>query len=195
MEAAEKDRPLCETLKKVLKLTKARPAPPGGLAARRPARARARAGRRSDSRLRRPLAPLEGRRGPAPVRSAPGAGAAPRPACAWSVCGCGGGRRPATRPAVDAGAAGRRAGRARARGLRPPRRAQGWELARDHAMTAVGTDNQMRIWYSDSPALDGGLLFKCALGSVDLENPVGARPAAHPAPPGGAAGKRPVGAF
>ena len=52
--------------------------------------------------------------------------------------------------------------------------AQGWELARDHAMTAVGTDNQMRIWYSDSAALEGGLLFKCALGSVDLENPVGA---------------------
>jgi len=63
---------------------------------------------------------------------------------------------------------------------------QGWELARDHAMTAVGTDNQMRIWYSDSPALDGGLLFKCALGSVDLENPVGARPAARPPPPGSA---------
>ena len=52
--------------------------------------------------------------------------------------------------------------------------AQGWELARDHAMTAVGTDNQMRIWYSDNAALEGGLLFKCALGSVDLENPVGA---------------------
>ena len=52
--------------------------------------------------------------------------------------------------------------------------AQGWELARDHAMTAVGTDNQMRIWYSDSAALEGGLLFKCALGSVDLESPVGA---------------------
>ncbi|KAK9825131.1 hypothetical protein WJX81_002021 [Elliptochloris bilobata] len=50
---------------------------------------------------------------------------------------------------------------------------KGWELARDHAMTAVGTDNQMRIWYSESPALEGGLLFKCALGSVDLENPVG----------------------
>ncbi len=46
VEAAEKDRPLCETLKKVLKLTKARPtlipAPLDDLAAAAPARARAR---------------------------------------------------------------------------------------------------------------------------------------------------------
>ena len=59
---------------------------------------------------------------------------------------------------------------------KPSRGMQGWELARDHALTAVGTDNQMRIWYSDSPAYEGGLLFKCALGSVDLDSPVGASP-------------------
>ena len=57
---------------------------------------------------------------------------------------------------------------------------RGWEVARDHAMMAVSTDNQMRIWYANAaatagggPATDGGLLFKCHLGSVDLENPVG----------------------
>lgn len=54
---------------------------------------------------------------------------------------------------------------------------RGWEVARDHAMTAVSTDNQMRIWYSDANSQldshEGGLLFKCHLGSVDLESPVG----------------------
>ena len=59
---------------------------------------------------------------------------------------------------------------------------RGWEVARDHAMMAVSTDNQMRIWYVNAAATagggaatDGGLLFKCHLGSVDLENPVGER--------------------
>ena len=57
---------------------------------------------------------------------------------------------------------------------------RGWEVARDHAMMAVSTDNQMRIWYANAAATagggaatEGGLLFKCHLGSVDLENPVG----------------------
>ncbi|KAK9806750.1 hypothetical protein WJX72_001396 [[Myrmecia] bisecta] len=49
---------------------------------------------------------------------------------------------------------------------------RGWELARDHALMAVDTDNQMRIWYSDT-SMEGGLMFRCSLGSVDLENPVG----------------------
>lgn len=55
---------------------------------------------------------------------------------------------------------------------------RGWEVARDHAMMAVSTDNQMRIWYATGAGAelqDGGLLFKCHLGSVDLENPVGER--------------------
>lgn len=51
---------------------------------------------------------------------------------------------------------------------------KGWDAAREHAMSAVGTDNQMRIWYQDDAML-GGLLFKCQLGCVDLDSPVGAR--------------------
>ncbi|KAK9790768.1 hypothetical protein WJX73_001816 [Symbiochloris irregularis] len=49
---------------------------------------------------------------------------------------------------------------------------KGWDAAREHAMSAVGTDNQMRIWYQDDAML-GGLLFKCNLGCIDLDSPVG----------------------
>ena len=49
---------------------------------------------------------------------------------------------------------------------------KGWDAAREHAMAAVGTDNQMRIWYQDDAML-GGLLFKCQLGCIDLDSPVG----------------------
>ena len=54
---------------------------------------------------------------------------------------------------------------------------RGWEIARDHARTAVTSDNRMRVWcpQGSSQGLppQSGLLFKCDLGSVDLENPVG----------------------
>lgn len=54
---------------------------------------------------------------------------------------------------------------------------RGWEVARDHALMAVSTDNQMRIWYANDKAMPEaqglGLLFKCGLGSVDLDNPIG----------------------
>lgn len=54
---------------------------------------------------------------------------------------------------------------------------RGWEIARDHARTAVTSDNRMRVWcpQGSSKGLppQSGLLFKCNLGSVDLENPVG----------------------
>ena len=48
---------------------------------------------------------------------------------------------------------------------------RGWDVARDHARMAVGTDSRMRLWY----AADGqsGLLYKCNLGSVELDQPVG----------------------
>ena len=49
---------------------------------------------------------------------------------------------------------------------------KGWDMARDHAMQAVGTDNFLRIWYSDA-TMSNGLLFKCGLGSVDLDAPLG----------------------
>ncbi|KAK9817517.1 hypothetical protein WJX74_004575 [Apatococcus lobatus] len=49
---------------------------------------------------------------------------------------------------------------------------KGWDMARDHAMQAVGTDNYLRIWYSDA-TMSNGLLFKCGLGSVDLDAPLG----------------------
>ncbi len=51
-------------------------------------------------------------------------------------------------------------------------------MAREHALTAVENDDQTRVWYTDSPELQGGVLFKCAQGAVDLENPVGACPPA-----------------
>ena len=54
---------------------------------------------------------------------------------------------------------------------------RGWEIARDHARTAVHSDNRMRVWCpqgsSQASPPQSGLLFKCNLGSVDLENPVG----------------------
>jgi hypothetical protein len=49
---------------------------------------------------------------------------------------------------------------------------RGWEIARDHVRMAVSSDNQMRIWTAAGPD-EGGLLYKCNLGSVDLEHPVG----------------------
>ena len=56
---------------------------------------------------------------------------------------------------------------------------RGWEIARDHARTAVTSDNRMRVWCPQSSSQgsppQSGLLFKCNLGSVDLENPVGKR--------------------
>lgn len=53
----------------------------------------------------------------------------------------------------------------------------GWHKAREHAMRAVSTDNRMRAWCADD-SLEDGLLFKCYLGRVDLEAPVG-----KPSPP------------
>jgi hypothetical protein len=50
--------------------------------------------------------------------------------------------------------------------------AKGWAVAREHASRAVSTDNRMRIWCSDDK-LSTGLLFKCHLGRIDLESPVG----------------------
>eukprot|EP00884_Botryococcus_braunii_P005106 jgi/Botrbrau1/14597/Bobra.242_2s0007.1 len=50
--------------------------------------------------------------------------------------------------------------------------AKGWAVAREHALRAVSTDNRMRIWCSDDK-LSTGLLFKCHLGRIDLESPVG----------------------
>ena len=52
---------------------------------------------------------------------------------------------------------------------------KGWDAAREHALSAVNTDNRMRIWYKDDSMLTG-LLFRCTLGNVDLENPVGEFP-------------------
>ena len=50
---------------------------------------------------------------------------------------------------------------------------KGWDAARDHARTAVGTDNRMRIWYAQHPP-GAGLLFRCAGGAVQLDEPMGA---------------------
>ena len=49
---------------------------------------------------------------------------------------------------------------------------KGWEAAKVHALRAVETDNRMRIWLADD-SLTQGLLFRCNLGRVDLESPVG----------------------
>ena len=63
---------------------------------------------------------------------------------------------------------------------------RGWEIARDHVRTAVASDNQMRIWTepptsaASTPAEGGGLLYKCHLGSVDLNHPVGDSPLLSP---------------
>ena len=51
--------------------------------------------------------------------------------------------------------------------------AKGWEAARAHVARAVGTDNRMRIWVSDDSHA-AGVLFRCNLGRVDLDAPVGA---------------------
>lgn len=53
--------------------------------------------------------------------------------------------------------------------------ARGWDAARQHALRAVQTDNRMRIWCADD-AMTLGLLFRCALGRVDIHNPVGELP-------------------
>ena len=50
--------------------------------------------------------------------------------------------------------------------------AKGWEAARAHVLKAVGTDNRMRIWCSDD-SLSTGLLFRCSMGRIDLDTPVG----------------------
>lgn len=55
----------------------------------------------------------------------------------------------------------------------------GWHKAREHAIRAVSTDNRMRAWCADD-SLEDGLLFKCYLGRVDLEAPVGRSKQAGP---------------
>lgn len=67
--------------------------------------------------------------------------------------------------------------------------AKGWEVARAHALRAVATDNRMRIWLQDDK-MQTGLLFRCNLGRVDLDVPVGAflkfgKPPPPPPPPRG----------
>lgn len=49
---------------------------------------------------------------------------------------------------------------------------KGWDAAKAHAMKAVETDNRMRIWLSDD-SHKNGLLFRCNLGRVDLDAPIG----------------------
>jgi hypothetical protein len=53
--------------------------------------------------------------------------------------------------------------------------AKGWEGACKHALRAVTTDNRMRIWTADD-SLTTGLLFRCHLGRILLDAPVGALP-------------------
>ena len=50
---------------------------------------------------------------------------------------------------------------------------KGWDVARDHAAKAVSTDTRARAWSADGRT---GLLFKCALGTIDLDAPIGATP-------------------
>ncbi|BDA50510.1 hypothetical protein COCOBI_16-1860 [Coccomyxa sp. Obi] len=50
--------------------------------------------------------------------------------------------------------------------------AKGWEGARKHALRAVTTDNRMRIWTADD-SLSTGLLFRCNLGRILMDAPVG----------------------
>lgn len=54
---------------------------------------------------------------------------------------------------------------------------QGWEAARDHARSAVGTDNRLRRWLP--PGASAGLLYKCLLGNIDLTAPLGASACPH----------------
>jgi hypothetical protein len=62
---------------------------------------------------------------------------------------------------------------------------QGWEAARDHARSAVETDNRLRRWLPGPGLAQGppaGLLYRCTLGNIDLTAPLGARGAvSHPA--------------
>ena len=53
---------------------------------------------------------------------------------------------------------------------------QGWDQARDHARSAVETDNRLRRWLPDagSPGPPAGLLYRCTLGNIDLSTPLGA---------------------
>jgi hypothetical protein len=50
--------------------------------------------------------------------------------------------------------------------------AKGWDGARKHALRAVTTDNRMRIWTADD-SLSTGLLFRCNLGRILMDAPVG----------------------
>ncbi len=48
---------------------------------------------------------------------------------------------------------------------------KGWDAAKEHAMQAVTSDHQLRIW-SQEPS--SGLIFKTLRGVVDIEKPCGA---------------------
>jgi hypothetical protein len=53
---------------------------------------------------------------------------------------------------------------------------QGWEAARDHARSAVETDNRLRRWLPGpglAPGPPAGLLYRCTLGNLDLTTPLG----------------------
>jgi hypothetical protein len=54
---------------------------------------------------------------------------------------------------------------------------KGWEAAKAHALKAVETDNRMRIWLSDDTHTQG-LLFRCHLGRVNIDSPIGDHQAA-----------------
>ncbi|CAL8462805.1 g2338 [Coccomyxa elongata] len=47
---------------------------------------------------------------------------------------------------------------------------KGWDAAKEHAMQAVTSDHQLRIW-SQEP--NSGLIFKTLMGVVDIEKPCG----------------------
>lgn len=50
---------------------------------------------------------------------------------------------------------------------------KGWELARDHAASAVCNDNQMRVFSSNGK---WGVLFRCQQGNIAVNEPVGELP-------------------
>ena len=52
---------------------------------------------------------------------------------------------------------------------------KGWEAAKAHALKAVETDNRMRVWLSDDTHTQG-LLFRCHLGRVHIDAPIGMSP-------------------
>lgn len=57
-----------------------------------------------------------------------------------------------------------------------PASLQGWEAARDHARSAVETDNRLRRWLPGpglAPGPPAGLLYRCTLGNLDLTAPLG----------------------